>query len=271
MDGDKVAGREELKEIIEGEIRDKIWRRVLLRASAVDKQKVAPEILRTLKLFRRVQESPSDKELLSRFLWNLENEVSLEFRAAVASRKLLKVLYSLKSEHRLLGFYLASWSRVYGRHALVQGLKESVERIDVDVRELRKYSKDLLLLTYLCSSDKNFAKKEVARLCRLTEREEDCQRLIKCLESAAEHTAHADTGFPEESREFVLGTFFTIENTVLYVIHERLVDPLLTEIEELLPEELNTPSKILTFLSRSDEQTRTKVWDFVRSYLDVIP
>ena len=272
MDGDTVAGREELKEIIEEEIRDKIWRRVLWRASLIDGQKIASEIMRTLELFRKVQEHPSDEEALSKFLWSLENEISLEFRAAIASRKLLEMLYGVKSEQRLIGFYLASWARVYGRHALVQGVKESIEKIDVDIGELRKYSKDLTLLTYMCARDKNFAKNEVIRLCRLTENEKDCQKLIEYLESAVKHTINfGEAKFSEKSAEFVLGSFFTIENTVLYVIHERLVDPLLTEIEELLPKELNTPSKILTFLSRSDDQTRAKVWNFVKSYLDVIP
>ena len=167
-----------LKDVLEREIRDKIWREVLWKASLIDSQKIASEILEVLGLFRKVQEHPSDEELLSRFLWSLENEVSLEFKAATASRRILRILYSVKGKHRLIGFYLASWSRVYGRHALVQGVKESVGKIDVDVDELKKFSKDLLLLTYICPSDKKFARKEVARLCTLTESGEDCQKLI---------------------------------------------------------------------------------------------
>ena len=262
-----------LKDVLEREIRDKIWREVLWKASLIDSQKIASEILEVLGLFRKVQEHPSDEELLSRFLWSLENEVSLEFKAATASRRILRILYGVKSKHRLMGFYLASWSRVYGRHALVQGVKESIGKIDVDVDELKKFSKDLLLLTYICPSDKKFARKEVARLCTLTESGEDCQKLIECLESVSKHTTSPDATISKRSTEFMLGSFFTIGNTAMYIIHERLVDPLLTEIEGFLPEGLNTPSKILGFLSDSstDERVKTRVWKFANSYLEVIP
>lgn len=268
---------ERVAPLIERCIRDRIWKNTLKNAVQINDKKVESEIRTILELFGTIEKTEEiDEVLLSKFLWNIENEISLVFRAARAAEQILHSLIMVKNETRLLGYYLAAWTRIYGRYALVQGIKESIEKIKLDIDKLRYFSADLLLLTYLCSQDKEYAKREIIRLCSLTETPGQCKRVLEAFDLADGSTLCNQIGVKVDSlrktKEFVLGVFFTLENTTMYVIHERVVDPLLSRIEGLLPHNLDSPTKILDFLSTGgSDEIREKVMYYKNIYLGVLP
>ncbi len=260
-----------LEKEVRKHIRDKIWAKNILRAMKIDKYKFPHEVEKTIDLFEKAKDTREPK-IASKLLWELENEMSLIHRAARFGARIVGELQLVKNTNTLMGAYLAIWSRTYGRHALVLGIRESVEQIPMQPDLLQKYAGNIEITTYGLQEDKEFAKSEILRICTLTETKKDCINFVRTLDTQKIKMNPIDAktlAMAQNTIEYSLSTFFSIQNASSYIIHERVLDPLLSKIESMLPNSINTPSKVLEYVKSSPQkEIITAICD---AYLEVLP